>query len=292
MKLYKQIPQLRKKLKEVRKKGQTIGFVPTMGFLHQGHLSLVRESVKETDFTVVSVFVNPTQFGPEEDFLKYPRDLDRDVKLLETEGVKAVFSPSADEMYPEGYSTYVEVHGLQDKLCGRSRTGHFRGVCTVVLKMFNIIRPDIAFFGQKDAQQAVIIRRMVRDLNLDVKIEILPIIRDKDGLALSSRNAYLSSKERPAALVLSRSLRLAEKKFAEGERDVRKLKKAMEEIIIREPSVRIDYLEIVDPDTLESVTVIKGYALVTVAVFIGRVRLIDNTILIDKGEGLNEKIHA
>lgn len=277
--LYKKTTHLRNRLDEVRKQYKSIGFVPTMGFLHQGHLSLVRESIKQTDFTVVSVFVNPTQFGPGEDFNEYPRDLKRDIKLLEAEGVNAVFSPSSEEMYPEGYSTFVEVLGLQDKLCGRSRPGHFRGVCTVVLKLFNIVRPDIAFFGQKDFQQAVIIKRMVQDLHLEVRIEVLPIIRESDGLAMSSRNSYLSPDERKSALVLYRSLRLAEEQFFHGERNALRIKKDMENLIASEPRAKIDYVEIADPNNLEPLTVIKGSALAAVAVFIGKVRLIDNIIL-------------
>jgi len=184
--------------------GKTIGFVPTMGFLHQGHLSLVRESLKKAEVTVVSIFVNPAQFGPQEDFKDYPRDIHRDFEILEKEGVDYLFVPGDEEMYPEGYKTYVEVSGLKDKLCGRSRSSHFRGVCTVILKLFNIVEPDFAFFGQKDAQQAIILKRMAADLNLKVKVEALPIVREEDGLALSSRNTYLSQEERRAALVLSK----------------------------------------------------------------------------------------
>ena len=190
-----------------------------MGYFHEGHLSLVRESLQSTDVTVVSIFINPAQFGPKEDFKEYPRDLERDSELLEKEGVDYLFVPDKNEIYPEGYETYIEVHTLQDKLCGRSRPGHFRGVNTVVLKFFNIICPDISFFGQKDVQQAVILKRMVQDLDLDVRIEVLPIIREKDGLALSSRNAYLSQEERKAALVLSKSLKEAQSMIEKGERD-------------------------------------------------------------------------
>lgn len=259
--------------------GKTIGFVPTMGFLHQGHLSLVRESLKKAKVTVVSIFVNPTQFGPQEDFKDYPRDIRRDTEILEKEGVDYLFVPGDEEMYPEGYKTYVEVSGLEDKLCGRSRPGHFRGVCTVVLKLFNIVEPDFAFFGQKDAQQAIILKRMAADLNLKVKVEALPIVREEDGLALSSRNTYLSQDERRAALVLSRSLDEARQMVENGERDADRIINRMREMIAREPLARIDYVEIVDRDNLDPVNSIEKEALAALAVFVGKVRLIDNAIL-------------
>ena len=207
----------------------SIGFVPTMGYLHEGHLSLVRESLRKADVTVVSIFVNPAQFGPTEDFKEYPRDLNRDSEVLEKEGVDYLFVPEADEMYSQGYKTYVEVCDLQDKLCGRSRPGHFRGVCTVVLRLFNIINPDISFFGQKDAQQAITLKKMVKELNLEVKIEVLPIIREEDGLALSSRNKYLTQEERKAALVLSKSLKEAKSIVEKGQRDSAAIIKEMKE---------------------------------------------------------------
>ena len=262
-----------------KSRGKTIGFVPTMGFLHQGHLSLVRESLKKADVTVVSIFVNPTQFGPKEDFKNYPRDIHRDTEILEKEGVDYLFFPGDEEMYPKGYKTYVEVHDLQDKLCGRSRPGHFCGVCTVVLKLFNIVEPDFVYFGQKDAQQAVILKRMAEDLNLKVKVEALPIVREEDGLALSSRNTYLSQEEKRAALVLSKSLDEARQMVENGEQDAGRIMNRMREMIDREPLARIDYLEIVDMDDIDSVIRIEKEALAALAVFVGKVRLIDNAIL-------------
>jgi len=264
---------------EARAKDQTIGFVPTMGYLHEGHLSLVRECRKTADVTVVSVYVNPLQFGPQEDFRQYPRDPERDAALLEKEGVDILFLPENREIYPEGYRTSVEVAGLQDKLCGRSRPGHFKGVATVVLKLFNIVRPDCAFFGQKDTQQVVILRRMVEDLNVDVEIRVSPIIREPDGLAMSSRNAYLSAEERRAALVLSKSLEEARRMFEKGERAAGPIREQMCRTIAAEPLARIDYVEIVDPSSLEPVQQIDGEASVVLAVYIERTRLIDNTIL-------------
>ena len=263
--------------------GKTIGLVPTMGYLHQGHLSLVRESLHQADQTVVSIFVNPTQFGPAEDYHQYPRDLKRDAKILEKEGVDFIFAPEVKEMYPEGYKTYVQVEKLQDRLCGRSRSGHFRGVCTVVLKLFNIVKPDLAFFGQKDAQQAIILKKMVKDLDLDVRIKVLPIVRDKDGLALSSRNTYLNPDQRKAALSLSRSLKMAEEMIKKGERKAEKIIKRIKEIIEKEPLARLDYAEIVELEELNPVTKIDQDVLIALAVFIDRVRLIDNTIIRLKG---------
>ncbi len=279
MKVIKKINEMKSIVKDIKSQGMIIGFVPTMGFLHEGHLSLVRESLRKADVTVVSIFVNPAQFGPREDFKEYPRDLNRDSDILKREGVDYLFTPVTDEMYPGGYKTNVEVHDLQDKLCGRSRPGHFRGVCTVVLKLFNIINPDISFFGQKDAQQEIILKRMVQDLNLEMKIEVLPIIREEDDLALSSRNTYLSQEERKAALSLSKSLKEAQSMIENGQRDSEAIIKRMIEIINMEPLAKIDYVEIVDLDKLNPVTRIEKEALVALAVFIGEVRLIDNTIL-------------
>jgi len=283
MKIVTKIIDVKKELKEVRSQGKTIGFVPTMGYLHEGHLSLVRESLQSTDVTVVSIFINPAQFGPKEDFKEYPRDLERDSELLEREGVDYLFVPDKNEIYPEGYETYIEVLNLQDKLCGRSRPGHFRGVNTVVLKLFNIICPDISFFGQKDAQQAVILKRMVQDLDLDVRIEVLPIIREKDGLALSSRNAYLSREERKAALVLSKSLKEAQSMIEKGERDSVEIVNRMREMINSEHLVKIDYIEIVDMVKLNPIARMEKEVLVALAAYIGKVRLIDNTILCVEG---------
>jgi pantoate--beta-alanine ligase len=269
---------------EERIRGRIIGLVPTMGFLHEGHLSLVRESLKRADATVVSIFVNPLQFGPKEDFRRYPRDPGRDEGLLEREGVDILFRPEDLEMYPEGYRTTVEVSGLQDKLCGRSRPGHFKGVVTVVLKLFNIIRPDYAFFGQKDAQQAIIIRRLAEDLNLNVRVVVLPIVRERDGLAMSSRNIYLNPEERRAALVLSKSLEQAHRMYAGGERQAGFIREQMLRTIGAERRARVEYVEIVDPRDLEPVDLIKGDVLVALAVFIGSTRLIDNTLLEGKRE--------
>jgi len=279
MRTIKTIKEMKGIVKDLKKKGKTIGFVPTMGYLHEGHLSLIRESVKRSDKTVVSVFVNPTQFSPGEDYDRYPRDIERDRKLLEIEKVDYLFYPSVEEMYPEGYKTYVETVDLQDKLCGRSRPGHFRGVCTVVLKLFNIVQPDIAFFGQKDAQQAIIIKRMVKDLNLDIKIEVMPIIREEDGLAMSSRNTYLNPEERKQATVLYRSLQLAEELIEKGERNSELIISKMRELIEAEPSARIDYVEIVDLEELNPIKEIKDKALIALAVYIGNTRLIDNMIV-------------
>jgi len=262
--------------REWKREGRKVGFVPTMGYLHAGHLSLVRESKQRADVTVVSVFVNPAQFGPQEDYKKYPRDLDKDSAYLEEAGVDCLFYPGAADIYPPGYRTYVEVQGLQERLCGKSRPGHFRGVATVVLKLFNIVSPDLAFFGAKDAQQVKIIERMAADLDLAVEVVTCPLVREPDGLALSSRNAYLNTEERRAALVLSRSLRWAERAVAAGERDAASLVAGIRSAIEAEPLARIDYVEAVDPDSLEPVAEVRGGVLVALAVFIGSTRLIDN----------------
>lgn len=279
MMIIEDLDVLRDEINRMKAAVKTVGFVPTMGYLHEGHLSLVRKSVRTADCTVVSIFVNPIQFGPQEDFEEYPRDPQHDYGLLEKEGVDVVFVPKTAEVYPEGYKTYVEVHDLQDRLCGKSRPGHFRGVCTIVLKLLNMVRPDVVFFGQKDAQQAVIIRRMVKDLDLDVSVEVLPIIRDGDGLALSSRNAYLTEEQRRQALALSRSLKEARKLIEEGERRASSVIQRMRDIIQEEPEARIDYVEVVDLENLDPLETIIGEALIAVAVFIGRVRLIDNTVI-------------
>jgi pantoate--beta-alanine ligase len=275
--------------KELKSRGKTIGFVPTMGYFHEGHLSLVRKSVQRAEATVVGIFVNPTQFGPKEDFKEYPRNLNRDVELLKREGVHYLFYPDSEEMYPRGYRTYVQVQDLQEKFCGRSRPEHFKGVCTIVLKLFNIVNADIAFFGQKDAQQAVILRKMVEDLDLDVRIEVLPIVRAKDGLALSSRNEYLSSREREAALVLYRSLQEAKKMVEAGEKRAGVIIKKIEETIRQEPLAKTDYIEIVDFDELKPVEMIKDEALLALAVFVGKTRLIDNMMIVINEEGIKFK---
>lgn len=264
----------------IKARGQSIGLVPTMGFLHEGHLSLVRAARKKADVTVVSIFVNPSQFEPGEDFDEYPRDLVQDSAKLEKEGVDFLFAPKVMGIYPKGYKTYVEVHDLQERLCGISRPGHFRGVCTVVLKLFNIIRPDMAFFGQKDAQQAVILKRMVKDLNIDdIEMNICPIVRSADGLALSSRNAYLKGQDRTAALVLSESLSLAVQEIEKGERDAAILKQKMNELIVSKPQAKVDYIEIVDGENLRPIDKLNGQILIALAVYIGKVRLIDNRII-------------
>ncbi len=279
MKILKTIREMKEVSAELKSNGLSIGFVPTMGSLHEGHLSLVRRSITQADRTVVSIFVNPTQFGRGEDFKRYPRDLKKDLEILEKEGVDFVFVPEAKEMYPDGYKTYVEVDELQDKLCGRSRPGHFRGVCTIVLKLFHIIKPDLSFFGQKDAQQAIILRKMFRDLDMDEKIEVLPVVRNKEGIALSSRNEYLSLEERKAALCLSKSLKKARSMIEKGERDPERIIQVMKKIIAEEPLARIDYVEIVEMKELDSLSRIGGEALIALAVFVGKARLIDNTIV-------------
>jgi pantoate--beta-alanine ligase len=263
-----------------RREGKSLGLVPTMGALHEGHLSLVRAAKAQCDLVAASIFVNPLQFGPNEDLAKYPRTFDRDRELFTQEGVDLIFAPSVEEMYPAGAVTYVTVEGLSDKLCGRSRPGHFRGVTTVVSKLFNIVEPDWAFFGQKDAAQSTIIRRMVRDLNIPVEVVVCPIVREPDGLAMSSRNAYLSREQRRSALVLYRSLMAVQERFDQGERKVHALIEAGSRVFAQEPSVRLDYFEIVDPETLEPVDDLSRPVLVAVAAFVGKTRLIDNVLLI------------
>jgi pantoate--beta-alanine ligase len=262
----------------LRKEGKIIGFVPTMGYLHEGHLSLVRRSRSECGVTIVSIFVNPTQFGPGEDYGRYPRDEERDLKLLSRLNVDYVFMPSVEDMYPDGYSTYVEEISLSRYLCGAKRPGHFRGVCTVVTKLFNIVKPHRAYFGKKDYQQFRIIERMVRDLNMEVEIVPCEIVREPDGLAMSSRNVYLSPEERKEAVCLYKSLELAKELIKKGERSPESIKAEMEKFILSHKSVKkIDYIEIVDKFTLEPVSEIKGNELIALAVFIGKARLIDNT---------------
>ena len=263
----------------VRQGGRRLGFVPTMGALHAGHISLVRAAREQCDSVAVSIFVNPAQFGPKEDFSKYPRTFDRDRELLEAENVDFLFAPATEEMYPTGSATFVNVEGLSEKLCGRSRPGHFRGVATVVAKLFNIVEPDLAFFGQKDAAQAVIIRRMVRDLAFAVEIVVCPIVREADGLALSSRNAYLDPRQRQQATVLYRSLTRVKSMADGGERDTARLIAAALDVFKQEPEVRLDYFEIVDRETLDPVANTSMGALVAVAAFVGNTRLIDNIVL-------------
>jgi pantoate--beta-alanine ligase len=265
--------------RQAQRNGRTLGFVPTMGALHEGHLSLVRASKGRCDVTAVSIFVNPLQFGPSEDLAKYPRTLERDAQLLEQLGVDLLFIPSVDEMYPPGAKTYVLVEGLSDKLDGASRPGHFRGVATVVAKLFEIVHPDFAFFGQKDAVQVAVLRKMASDLNLDVELVVCPIVREADGLAMSSRNAYLTPEQRQQALVLHRSLLKVQAAAEAGERDAAKLIEIGKQVIAEEPGARLDYFAIVDPDTLQPVVAVCRGALIAVAAYVGTTRLIDNILL-------------
>jgi pantoate--beta-alanine ligase len=262
-----------------RQAGQRIGLVPTMGALHEGHLSLVRAAKAQSDFVIVSIFVNPLQFGPKEDLSKYPRTFDRDCALLEKEGVDVIFAPSVPEMYPGGAVTYVNVEDLSGRLDGVSRPGHFRGVTTVVSKLFHIAEADKAFFGQKDAAQVAIIKRMVVDLDMPVEIVVCPIVREPDGLAMSSRNAYLDTKQRKQALILSRALRRMQELFHRGESDTHKLITAGEEVFHQDSEVRLDYVSVVDRDSLEPVEQAKAGTLIAVAAYVGNTRLIDNVVL-------------
>jgi pantoate--beta-alanine ligase len=280
------IPEARAACRDVRRDAhpgrKRLGLIPTMGALHEGHLSLVRAAKAQCDAVAVSIFVNPTQFGPTEDLSKYPRQFERDCRLLEKEGVEILFAPSVEEIYPsrttEGSVTWVTVEGLSEKLDGRSRPGHFRGVTTIVAKLFNIIEPDAAFFGQKDAAQLAVIRRMVRDLNFAIEIVAGPIVREADGLAMSSRNAYLNRDERSRALVLQRSLLCAQHEFLAGERIAAELISIGKQVLASEPGVVLDYFEVVDPDTLDPVERISRRALVAVAAYVGSTRLIDNLL--------------
>lgn len=257
----------------------TVGFVPTMGYLHEGHLFLARRAKAENDVSVVSIFVNPTQFGPKEDFARYPRDPDRDLAMLERARTDLVLLPSVEEIYPAGASTWVDVEEVTRGLEGAARPGHFRGVATVVAKLFNIVEPTRAYFGQKDAQQVVVIQKMVKDLNMNLEVVVVPTQREPDGLAMSSRNVYLDAQERQAAVVLWRSMNLAQGLWQKGERDAEKIRREMVDLIKKEPLARIDYVSIADPHTLEELSQIKGPALISMAVHMGKTRLIDNTTL-------------
>ncbi len=270
------IARMRQFIQEIKKQDKTIGFVPTMGYLHQGHLSLIKQAKKDCDICLLSVFVNPIQFGPQEDYKKYPRDLEQDRLLARSAGCDCVFYPEVKEMYPEDYLTYVEVDKISQGLCGRSRPGHFRGVTTVVNKLFNIVQPDIAYFGQKDYQQALVIKRMVSDLNMPLKIKVMPIIREADGLAMSSRNSYLNPQEREDAAVLEQSLCKAKRLIESGERDSAKIIAKIKEDIAAKDSANIDYVSIVNSKTLEELKTIRGDAVITLAVWFGKTRLIDN----------------
>jgi len=258
---------------------EPVGFVPTMGYLHEGHLSLVRQARAENQSVVVSIFVNPTQFGPQEDFSRYPRDTERDLAMLEREGTDIVFMPPVAEMYPPQFSSWVDVGKVTERLEGASRPGHFRGVTTVVAKLFNIVQPNRAYFGQKDAQQAIVIKKMVADLDMNLEVITLPTVREPDGLAMSSRNTYLNPEERQAALVLYQALTLAQQLYASGERDAEKLRQEMLTLIKKQPLADIDYVSIADTETLDELDTVSPPALVSMAVRIGKTRLIDNVVL-------------
>lgn len=275
----KTIAEVRKQIKEWRQQGLSIGFVPTMGYLHEGHGSLMEKAKEECDRVVASIFVNPMQFGANEDLDCYPRDLEADTRLCESIGVDLIFHPEVEEMYAEGFCSFVDMDGLTQELCGKSRPTHFRGVCTVVSKLFHIVMPDKAYFGQKDAQQLAVIRRMVKDLDMDIQIVGCPIIREEDGLAKSSRNTYLNPEERKAALILSQTIRLGEKLVGEGMRETKTLVEAMKENLSTEPLARIDYVEAVSMDSMQKVEKLEGEILVAMAVYIGKTRLIDNFMI-------------
>lgn len=279
MRVVRSIKEISGISKQERLKRKTIGFIPTMGALHEGHLSLIRQARRDNDFVVVSIFVNPIQFGPREDFKKYPRGLQRDASLCRKEGVDIIFYPDAKTMYPQDYRTFVAVEGLSEVLCGRSRPGHFKGVATIVTKLFNIVRPDTAYFGQKDAQQALIIKKLTADLNIPLEIKVMPTVRERDGLALSSRNKYLNDRERQDAAVLYRSLNLAEDLINSGVKDTGAIIQKMRRIIQGKNSARIDYISIVDTDNLKPVKKIAGSCLIALVVRIGKTRLIDNILV-------------
>lgn len=284
MKSIEKIEKMQAESREAKIEGKTVGLVPTMGYLHEGHLSLVRAAKKECDVVVVSIFVNPTQFGPGEDFEKYPRDIKRDMKLLEEEGVDIVFNPLEEEMYPEGFSTFVEVTGpVTESLCGRSRPGHFRGVTTVVSKLFDIVEPTRSYFGRKDAQQASVIKRMVQDLDMPVEVRVMPIIREEDGLAMSSRNTYLSDEERKQALSIYDALKRVEELIEGGEISSSVIKEEVKNILRAEEDIKIDYIEVVDADSMEEVDEVKNNTLIAIAAIVGKTRLIDN-VLIERAE--------
>lgn len=278
MKIVGTVKEVREQVKEWKKQGLSVGFVPTMGYLHEGHKSLMDAARKGNDKVVVSIFVNPMQFGPTEDLATYPRDLDHDAALCESAGVDLIFHPEAEEMYEKDFCSFVDMTGLTEGLCGKTRPIHFRGVCTVVNKLFNIVTPDHAYFGQKDGQQLAVIKRMVRDLNMDIEIVGCPIIREEDGLAKSSRNTYLSSEERKAALILSKTVALG-KELAKTEKDANKVVEAMKKNIETEPLAKIDYVEAVDALSMEPVEKLEGTCMLAMAVYIGKTRLIDNTLI-------------
>ena len=278
MKIVGTVKEVREQVKEWKKQGLSVGFVPTMGYLHEGHKSLMDAARKGNDIVVVSIFVNPMQFGPTEDLATYPRDLDHDAALCESAGVDLIFHPEAEEMYEKDFCSFVDMTGLTEGLCGKTRPIHFRGVCTVVNKLFNIVTPDHAYFGQKDGQQLAVIKRMVRDLNMDIEIVGCPIVREEDGLAKSSRNTYLSSEERKAALILSKTVALG-KELAKTEKDANKVVEAMKKNIETEPLAKIDYVEAVDALSMAPVEKLEGTCMLAMAVYIGKTRLIDNTLI-------------
>ena len=278
MKIVGTVKEVREQVKEWKKQGLSVGFVPTMGYRHEGHKSLMDAARKGNDKVVVSIFVNPMQFGPTEDLATYPRDLDHDAALCESAGVDLIFHPEAEEMYEKDFCSFVDMTGLTEGLCGKTRPIHFRGVCTVVNKLFNIVTPDHAYFGQKDGQQLAVIKRMVRDLNMDIEIVGCPIIREEDGLAKSSRNTYLSSEERKAALILSKTVALG-KELAKTEKDANKVVEAMKKNIETEPLAKIDYVEAVDALSMAPVEKLEGTCMLAMAVYIGKTRLIDNTLI-------------
>ena len=278
MQIVSTINEVRAQVKEWKREGLIVGFVPTMGYLHEGHASLMKRARLDCDKVVASIFVNPMQFGANEDLDSYPRDLEADAKLCESIGVDLIFHPEVEEMYADGFCSFVDMNGLTKELCGKSRPIHFRGVCTVVSKLFHIVTPDKAFFGQKDAQQLAVIRRMVKDLNMDIEVVGCPIVREEDGLAKSSRNTYLNDEERKAALILSKTIRLGEMLAEDGMTDAKVLVAAMKENLEKEPMAKIDYVEAVSMDTIEKVDKIEGNVLVAMAVYIGKTRLIDNFI--------------
>lgn len=283
MKIVQTVDEVRAEIKKWRRENLTVGLVPTMGYLHEGHKSLIDRAVAENDRVVVSVFVNPMQFGPSEDLESYPRDLERDAALCEEAGASLIFHPEPEDMYSSDFSSFIDMTTLTGGLCGKTRPVHFRGVCTVVGKLFNIVQPDKAYFGQKDAQQLAVIRHMVKDLNFNLEVVGCPIIREADGLAKSSRNTYLNEAERQAALVLSKSLDAAKAQIEAGERNVEALKKNICSTIEKEPLAKIDYVEFVDWNTLEPVKTIDGPVLNAIAVYIGKTRLIDNHIYLEEG---------
>ena len=279
MRIIRSISQMRRAVQQARRRGRRIGFVPTMGALHAGHLSLMRRARRETACVVVSIFVNPTQFGPQEDFARYPRPFARDAAMARRLGVDYLFCPTARALYPPGYATAVAVEGLSDVLCGRFRPGHFRGVATIVLKLFNVVQPDIAYFGAKDFQQATLIERMVRDLDLSVRIVRVPTVREPDGLAMSSRNRYLSPRERRAARVLPEALRLARRLLLDGERRADRVAARLRAFLRREPLARVQYVAVVDARTLRPRSPVEGPTLIALAAHVGSTRLIDNTVV-------------